>query len=164
MKTSVLSLGQGAIAVPTKRDAQVAQQFDFLLQAFTPRTVFMDIGSADCALSLRAATYVERVWCVESATGRFGASGRPLCNLRHGAMGDVPLQSIHVAFSQTLRSAHDVWRLLAPDGVYFVYGRFIPLETLREAGFSRVQYYAGSLRIPAVLARACRSSVTAAYK
>jgi hypothetical protein len=143
-----------------KRDAQVQRQFDFLLRVFTPRTVFMEVGAADCELSLRAASYVERVWCVEAAS----RAERPPCNLRWGDMGGVPLQSIDVAYSQSPANARDVCRLLAPGGVWFVYGGPVPAPLFREAGFTRVQHYAGSLRVPGALARISRASTTAAYK
>jgi hypothetical protein len=143
-----------------KRDAQVQRQFDFLLRVFTPRTVFMEVGAADCELSLRAASYVERVWCVEAAS----RAKRPPCNLRWGDMGGVPLQSTDVAFSQSAANAQDVCRLLAAGGVWFVYGGPVPAQLFREAGFTRVQHYAGGLRVPGGLARIARATTTAAYK
>jgi hypothetical protein len=144
-----------------KRQAQVQRQFDFLLRVFTPRTVFMEIGSSDCELSLRAAGYVERVWCIEAAS----PVKRPPCNLRWGGIGTVPLQTIEVAFSESPAGAQDVCRLLAPGGVWFVYGRPVPAPLLRGAGFARAQYYAGSLRLPGALARLSRATtMTAAYK
>jgi hypothetical protein len=143
-----------------RRDAQVSRQFDFLLQVFTPRTVFMEVGSADCELSLRAATYVERVWCVEAQRAVRGGS----CNLRWGSMGGVPLNSIDVAFSESLKDPEDIARVLTRSGVYFVYGHLLPAQPFREAGFSRVQYFAGNLRVPGALARISRYTTTAAYK
>jgi hypothetical protein len=142
------------------RHPEVGRQFELLLRVFTPRTVFMEIGSADCELSLRAASYVERVWCVDALS----RASQPPCNLRCGGMGGVPLESIHVAFSERLRDAHDVCRLLAPGGVWFVYGQLLPAQAFREAGFERVQYYAGNLRVPEALARISRTTTTAAYK
>jgi len=144
----------------SKRQAQVSRQFDFLLRVFTPRTVFMEIGSADCELSLRAASFVERVWCVDALS----RIAQPPCNLRSGGMGGVPLGSIDVAFSERLENAEDVRRLLAPGGVWFVYGQLLPAQAFREAGFARVQYFAGTLRVPGALARISRITTTAAYK
>jgi hypothetical protein len=140
----------------SRRDVEVARQFAFLLRVFTPRTVFMEIGSADCELSLRAATYVERVWCIEAAIG----TARPPCNLRLGGMPE----RVDVAFSESLKDAERIYRALAPQGVYFVYGQLIPAQLFREAGFSRVQYYVGALRVPGALARISRSTTTAVYK
>jgi len=136
------------------------QKFDFLLRVFTPRTVFMEMGSSDCELSLRAAGFVERVWCVDA---RSRVQQAP-CNLRWDVMGGVPLRSIDVAFSERLNDAPDVCRVLAPGGVWFVYGELVPAQLFREAGFSRVQYFAGGLRVPAPLARVSRTVTTAAYR
>ena len=143
-----------------RRDAEVSRQFDFLLRVFTPRTVFMEFGSADGELSLRAASFVERVWCVDAAS----RVPQPPCNLRSGGLGGVPLSSIDVAFSERPEHAEDVCRLLAPGGVWFVYGQLVPAQLFREAGFKRVQYFAGSLRVPGALARISRTTTTAAFK
>jgi hypothetical protein len=140
----------------SRRDVEVARQFAFLLRVFTPRTVFMEIGSPDCELSLRAASYVERVWCIDAA----GPGPRPPCNLRVGGMPE----RVDVAFSESLKDAEGIHRALAPEGVYFVYGELLPAQLFREAGFSRVQYYAGQVRVPAALAKISRSTTTAAYK
>ena len=142
------------------RDAQASRQFDFLLRVFTPRTVFMEVGSADGELSMRAASYVERVWCVEARR----RVPRPPCNLRSCGLGGVPLSSIDVAFSEAPENAEDVCRLLAAHGVWFVYGRLVPAQLFREAGFRRVQYFAGSLRVPGALAGISRTTTTAALK
>ena len=133
---------------------------DFLLPLLTPRTVFMDIAPADCALALRAASYVERVWCVEPPEKLLRAP----CNLRWAGLGGVPVKSVDVAFSESLKKPHDVRELLAPGGVYFVYGPLLPAQLFREAGYSHVRYYAGNVRVPAALARISRSTTTAAYK
>jgi hypothetical protein len=144
----------------THRDAQASRQFDFLLRVFTPRTVFMEMGSADGELSLLAASYVERVWCVDARS----RVRQPPCNLRSCGLGGVPLSSIEVAFSERADNAADVCRLLAPRGVWFVYGQLLPALLFREAGFSRVQYFAGGRRVPGALARISRSTTTAAFR
>jgi hypothetical protein len=120
----------------------------------------MEIGSSDCELSIRAASYVERVWCVDALR----RVRQPPCNLRWGTMGGVPLQSIDVAFSERFADPEDVRRLLAAGGVWFVHGELLPAQAFREAGFARVQYYAGALRVPGALARISRTTTTAAYK
>lgn len=143
-----------------KRDARTGRQLEFLLRVFSPRTVFMQIGSADGELALRAAGYVERAWSIDAPA----PPGRAPCNLRSSGMGGVPLSSIDVAFSERLVRPHDVLRLLAPGGVWFVDGRLVPARLLREAGFSRVRYFARGLCLPAALARLSRTPTTAAYK
>jgi len=40
----------------------------------------------------------------------------------------------------------------------------LPALLFREAGFSRVCYYAGGVRVPAALAKISSSTTTAAYK
>lgn len=131
-----------------------------LLPVFTPRTVFMDLFPSDCERALRAASYVERVWCIDPAE----RAGRPPCNLRIGGTGGVPLESIDVAFSERFENAHDVRRLLKPGGVWFIYGRLVPARALRAAGFASVRYFAGGLRLPAALARLSRTPVSAAFR
>ena len=142
------------------RDEAVGRQLGFLRRAFTPRTVFMEIGSPDGELALRAAAYVERVWSIDAPA----PAKRPPCNLRSSGMGGVPLSSIDVAFSERLADLHDVRRLLARGGVWFVYGRLVPAPLLRAAGFARVRYFVRGLCLPAVLARLSRAPTTAAYK
>ncbi len=55
--------------------------FAFLESRFTPRSVFMEIGSPDAALALRAAGYVERVYSIDVA-GHLMQNLRVPCNLR----------------------------------------------------------------------------------
>ena len=143
-----------------RRETEIVRRFSLLLRVFTPRTVFMEIGSSDCELSIRAASYVERVWCVDA----LARVSHPPCNMRWDAMGGVPLQSIDVAFSERFADAEDVCRLLAPGGVWLVHGGALPAQAFREAGFARVQYFAGALRVPAPLARISRITTSAAYK
>jgi hypothetical protein len=142
------------------RHPEVDQRFDFLLRVFTPRTVFMEIGATDAELALRAASFVERVWYVDAES----RAARPPCNLRVSGMGGVPLSSIDVAFSERPEHAEDLCRLLASGGVWFVYGQPVPARLFREAGFARVQYFAGGLRVPGALARVSRTTTTAAYR
>jgi hypothetical protein len=143
-----------------RRDAEVERQFDFLLRAFTPRTVFMEIGSADGELCVRAASYVERVWCVDAAC----RVSRPPCNLRVAPFAAVPAKSVDVVFSGSVKDPEAIHRLLSPHGVYFVHGQLLPAQLFREAGFSKVHYFAGNMRVPGALARISRSTTTAVFK
>jgi len=100
-------------------DAQ--RQFNFLLRAFTPRTVFMQIGPSHAGLALLAASYVERVWCVDSPA----RVARPPCNLRllrSGGVAAMRSESVDVAFSEALKPPEEVCRVLVRGGVYFAYG------------------------------------------
>ena len=122
---------------------------------FTPRTVFMEIGSADQTLALRAASYVERVYSVD-VSGQLAQSRRAPCNLRlvgcDGVRIPVPEATIDIAWSgdfidrlqpdaaaEHLQSVH---RSLARGGEYL----FTTLQTVAEvrrrlfaAGFSVVR-------------------------
>ena len=147
------------VTLETRRFVSHAE-FSFLERQFTPRTVFMDIGSSDCDLALRAAGYVERVYAVD-VSGRFLHSVLVPCNLRlvlcNGVHIPVPEASVDLAWSgrfmdhlhpddaqEHLRSVH---RSLAPGGEYLFRTRLAP-EALRAAGFSRVRAYVGAAPIP----------------
>ena len=143
-----------------ERDALLTRQFDFLLRFLTPRRVVMETGSADGALSLLAAGYVERVWCI----GSVEPIERCPCNLRRAALGGVPLKSIDVAFSERLDNPEEIRALLKDRGVWLLWGRAEPAAPLLQAGFTRVEYYGGKLRLPGAFARLARTPVTAAYR
>jgi hypothetical protein len=129
--------------------------FAFLLPLLTPRTVFAEIGARDCALALRIAEYVDRVWCVDCAVRVKHAP----CNLRYG----LPSQAVDIAFSETPCNPAEVRRLLKPGGVWFVYGHAAPERTLTDSGYPKIAYYGGGMRLPRALARLARTPVTAAY-
>lgn len=69
---------------------------------FTPRTVFMEVGSADQTLALRAASYVERVYSID-VSGQLAPSRRAPCNLRFvscdGVRIPVPEATVDLAWS-----------------------------------------------------------------
>jgi hypothetical protein len=154
----------GAAAVTPELRArsgtEVARQFAFLLRVFTPLTVFMEVGSPDCDLAACAASYVERVWCVDSPP----SFRRQPCNLRSTSLNGMAEGAVDVAFSTTLKDPGEMHRVLGTKGVYFVYGQLVPPHVFREAGFSSVRYFAGSRRVPAALARLSAFATTAAYK
>jgi hypothetical protein len=142
-------------------DAQ--RQFNFLLRAFTPRTVFMQIGPSHAGLALLAASYVERVWCVD-APARVPRAPCNLRLLRSGGLAAMRSDSIDVAFSEALSNPEEICRVLVTGGVYFAYGQLLPAQLFREAGYSRVCYYAGGVRVPAAFAKISGNTTTAAYK
>ena len=139
-------------------------EFSFLERRFTPRTVFMEIGGADCRLALKAAGYVERVYAID-VSGRFLQAVLAPVNLRlvlcDGVRIPVPAASVDVAWSgafmdhlhpddarEHLQSVH---RSLVPGGEYACCTRGSPPDLRRrllEAGFARVSCYAGAARIP----------------
>lgn len=115
-----------------RRARAVSQQFRFLAPFLTARTVFMDIGAGDCALALRLAGYVERVYALD-VSDEIVRSVRPPSNLRlvvsDGVLIPVPEDSIDVAFSdQRMERLHpddarqqlrNIYRRLVPGGRYF---------------------------------------------
>jgi hypothetical protein len=129
--------------------------YSMLEARFTPRTVFMDIASADPTLASRAASYVERVYAID-VSGRPAHSLRPRCNLRtvacDGVRIPVPEASVDIAWSgdfmdrlpggdipSHLASVH---RSLATNGEY-LFTTQQPVAEVRkrlfDAGFSVVR-------------------------
>jgi len=160
---------QTALRFPFPRRLQRYEnnQFGFLARRFTPRTVFMDIGSSDCELALQAASYVERVYAID-VSGRFLQSVLVPLNLRlvlcGGVRIPVPEASVDVAFSggfidqlhadDAREHLLSVLRTLASGGTYICKSNF-PQQlrrTMRAAGFRAVACYAGALRVPWALA------------
>jgi SAM-dependent methyltransferase len=114
-----------------RRALAVHQQFSFLSGFLSPRSVFMEVGAGDCALSLRAAGFVERVYVVEVSEEIVSGLRAPM-NLRlvlsDGVSVPVPEGSVHLAFSdQLMEHLHpedamaqlrNIYRALAPGGTY----------------------------------------------
>ena len=163
------SAGSPAPVAPeffARREAEIARRFVFLLRFFTPRTVFLELGTRDCELALRAAAYVERVWSVDAPHG-IARGVRPPTNLRMlrtGGLAAIPPESVDVAFSERPMDPGRVHRVLVPGGIWFVAGPLVPARLFHAAGFSRVVYYAGGVRVPASLAKLSRATTVAAYK
>jgi len=162
----------GALRLPFRFQQQrpgAGRDFPFLRRRFTPRTVFMEVGAADCELALQAAGYVERVYAVD-VSGQFLHSVLVPCNLRlvlcDGVRIPVPEARVDVAWSgrfldqlhpdDRLEHLRSVRRSLASDGVYFCIaskGTRDVLHSFLQAGFSAVHCYAGGVRIPSAAAR-----------
>ena len=70
-----------ALQAPFRFERFSNNNLSFLERRFTPRTVYMEIGAADCAFALRAASNVERVYSVD-VSGRFLQSVAAPLNLR----------------------------------------------------------------------------------
>jgi SAM-dependent methyltransferase len=127
--------------------------FSFLQKRFTPRTVFMEIGAADCTLALRAAGYVERVYAID-VSGRFLQSVLVPLNLRlvlcNGVRIPVPQAAVDLAWGgdfmehlhpdDALTHLQSVHRALVAGGAYLC-ETISPREVRRRmlaAGFSAV--------------------------
>ncbi|HEV3009098.1 MAG TPA: class I SAM-dependent methyltransferase [Burkholderiales bacterium] len=128
--------------------------FSFLRKRFTPRTVFMEIGAADCTLALRAAGYVERVYAID-VSGRFLQSVLVPVNLRlvlcSGVRIPVPEAAVDLAWGgdfmdhlhpeDAATHLENVRRALVAGGEYLC-ETASPRETRRRmlaAGFSAVR-------------------------
>jgi SAM-dependent methyltransferase len=76
-------VGSAALRTPLRfQSARKPQDpFTFLESRFTPRTVFMEVGSPDASLALRAAGYVERVYSID-VSGHLVQNVRAPGNLR----------------------------------------------------------------------------------
>jgi len=151
---------------PKRLQPYHSNEFAFLERRLTPRSVFMDIGSPDCKLALKAASYVERVYAID-VSGRFLQSGLIPLNLRlvlcGGVRIPVPEASVDVAFSggfidqlpadDAQEHFKSVLRALAAGGAYLCKTSF-PQQSrsaMLAAGFGAAACYAGAVRIPAAL-------------
>lgn len=139
-------------------------EYAFLGRRFTPRTIFMEVGAADCDLALHAASYVERVYAVD-VSGHFLQNVLVPCNVRlvlcDGVRIPVPAASVDVAWGGAFMDQlhpddadehlKSVRRALVPGGEYVCRTGGSPREVAQRmiaAGFLRVRYYAGNLRVP----------------
>jgi hypothetical protein len=141
-----------------RQGRDVERQFTLLCDFFTPRTVFMHVGAADCLLAVQAASYVERVYAVGASEGITRGVRLP-CNLRFTAPADG---EIDVAFSARVAASRlqDIHRSLAPKGMYLFQAAGDSAAAryrLREAGFSAV-------RVPYLLHHLTRTKLLAAIK
>jgi len=114
--------------------------FDKLLRRFTPTTVFMHVGAADCGFAILAASYVERVYVVDPVSIPERDTRLPL-NLRLvAANGDglpIPEGTVDVALTEDPTRLRFIRRCLAPRGVLLSPDRALS-RALRDAGYSRI--------------------------
>ena len=140
-----------------RQGREVERQFTLLCDFFTPRTVFMHVGAADCLLAVQAASYVERVYAIGASQG-IARGVRLPCNLRFTPPGD---NEVDVAFSARVAGRlQDIHRSLAPKGMYLFQSSGDSADAryrLREAGFSAV-------RVPYLLHHLSRTKLLAAIK
>ena len=124
--------------------------YTMLEARFTPRTVFMDIASANAAIAQRAATYVERVYSIQTQ------AVRGPCNLRSvvsdGIRIAVPEGTVDIAWSgdfmdrlsaeNAASHLESVHRSLVSGGEY-LFTTEQPISEMRkrlfDAGFSVVR-------------------------
>lgn len=114
-----------------RRRRSVQWHLALLRPALGPRTVFMEVGAGDCALALRIAKRVARVYAVEVSPEIAGRAAAPNLELvlSDGVSLPVPEGSVDVAFSdQLMEHLHPedaaaqlagIHRSLASGGRYF---------------------------------------------
>jgi hypothetical protein len=111
-----------------------------LLRRFTPTTVFMHVGAADCGFAILAASYVERVYVVDPASIPERDTRLPL-NLRAVSSTErglpIPDGTVDVALTEDPTKLRFIRQCLAPGGVLLSTDRALS-NALRDAGYSRV--------------------------
>jgi SAM-dependent methyltransferase len=102
---------------------QAHRQLAALKRFFTPRSVFMHLGAAECTLALQAAGYVERVYAIDPDAAVLRRPRLP-SNMRFVFCGAAGIAmdpgTVDVAFSNALAPERlaEIRRSLAPRGVY----------------------------------------------
>ncbi|HYX62753.1 MAG TPA: hypothetical protein VE935_00885 [Burkholderiales bacterium] len=144
-----------------RRQRNVARAFAFLKPRLGLESVFMEVGCGDCALSRKIAGDVERVYALEVSEDLMGRLGGPpnLVRIVHdGVRIPVPEGVVDFAYSTRLVISQlpGICHALKDGGVYWSTSKG-PAAELRaayyDAGFSRVCFYVGGLRVPYLLAR-----------
>jgi hypothetical protein len=143
-----------------RRRRDVARQFAFLKRRLDLESVFMEVGCGDCALARKMAGEVERVYALEISEDLMGRLGGPpnLVRVVHdGVRIPVPEASVDLAYGARLVISQlpGICRALKDGGVYWTHSRGSAAElraAYYEAGFSRVRFYVGTLRVPYALA------------
>jgi len=114
--------------------------FSRLLRRFTPTTVFMHVGAANCDFAILAASYVERVYVVDPLTIPDRGTRLPV-NLRFVAATEeglpIPEGTVDVALTEDPTRLRYIRRCLVPGGVLLSPDRALS-NALRDAGYSRV--------------------------
>jgi SAM-dependent methyltransferase len=114
-----------------ERHRAVEHQLAFLNAFLAPDSVFMEIGPGDCALALRAAAIVRKVYAID-VSEQITRDVTPPRNFRlilsDGCSMPVPPGSVDVAFSDQLmehlhpddakEQLRNIYESLAPHGVY----------------------------------------------
>ena len=123
----------------------VDERFERLLRRFTPTTVFMHVGAANCDFAILAASFVERVYVVDPASVPERGTRLP-GNLRfvaltgqNGELGlPIPEGTVDIALTEDPQRLRFIRRCLAPGGVLVSPDRALS-NALRDAGYSRVR-------------------------
>ena len=161
---SILANNAGAIrfseAEFAQRERNAERELKSLRAALDLTSVFLEIGAGDCALARRVAGYVERAYALDVSDDLMGRLGGPpnLVRMMHdGVRIPLPEAEVDVAFSRalTLSQLPGICHALKDGGVYYTSSRG-PAAELREvffdAGFSKLRFYVGAVRVPYLLA------------
>ena len=119
----------------------VDPRFDRLLRRFTPTTVFMHVGAANCDFAILAAGFVERVYVVDPASipergTRLPVNLRLIASSEHGL--PIPEGTVDVALTEDPGQLRYIRRCLVPGGVLLSPDRALS-NALRDAGYSRIR-------------------------
>ncbi|HUQ26030.1 MAG TPA: hypothetical protein VM140_10185 [Burkholderiales bacterium] len=118
----------------------VDPRFDRLFRRFTPTTVFMHVGAADCEFAVLAASYVERVYvvdplCIPERGTRLPVNFRLVASSEEGL--PIPEGTVDFALTEDPTKLRFIRRCLVPGGVLLSPDRALS-NALRDAGYSRV--------------------------
>ena len=143
-----------------RRERDAERELRTLRRDLDLHAVFMELSAGDCALARRAAGYVERVYALDVSEDIMGRLGGPpnLVRMMHdGVRIPLPEAEVDVAFSRhlTISQLPGICHALKDGGVYLTSSKG-PASELREvfydAGFSKLRFYVGAVRLPYVLA------------
>jgi hypothetical protein len=143
-----------------QRERDAERELKSLRRALDLHKVFLEIGAGDCALSRRVAGYVDRAYALDVTDDLMGRLGGPpnLVRMMHdGVRIPLPEAEVDVAFSRhlTISQLPGICHALKDGGVYLTTSKG-PASELREvfydAGFSKLRFYVGAVRLPYVLA------------
>lgn len=143
-----------------KRERDAERELKGLRSALDLHKVFLEVGAGDCALARRVAGYAERVYALDISDDLMGRLGGPpnLVRMMHdGVRIPLPQAEVDVAFSRSLTISQlpGICHALKDGGVYLTSSKG-PAAELREvfydAGFSRLRFYVGGVRVPYLLA------------
>ena len=143
-----------------RRSRDIARELTWLGRYFDLHTVFMHVGAGDCTLARKSAGDVERVYAIdvsEDVMGRLGGPPNMVRVVHDGVRIPVPEASVDLAYNRqlVLSQLPGICRALRDGGVYWTYAN-APARELRrlflEAGFSKLRFYVGPLRVPYLLA------------
>ena len=149
-------------AYHARRERDAERELRYLRPALDLQKVFLEIGAGDCALSRRVAGYVERVYALavtDDLMGRLGGPPNLVCMMHDGVRIPLGEGEVDVAFSRglTLSQLPGICNALKDGGVYFTSCKG-PAAELREvfldAGFSKLRFGVGPVRVPYLLALA----------